>query len=486
MMPRRSYTPAVRPNVVLLVLDTARADAFEPYGAAPGSTPVVGDLARRGVAVRTAIAPSNWTLPSHASMFTGLLPRDIGLGQAPGGRPANCRPFLEALSDRCLPEVLRQAGYATGAVSTNLWISTWSGFGAGFERFEDVTSGRAEQVHDNTFRSRVRWWLDAAKATVDDGAREVEAILGRWLEEASDRPFFWFVNLVECHSPYLPPRPYNDLSPFRRVLAAEEARRHLTLSEIWKGSAGGYDVPEATMDRMRHLYARSIRSMDDWLERFVSSLDRRGLLDHTILIVTSDHGENLGEGHRLGHAFWLDDRLIRVPLVWAGPAAEALPELVNLADVPQLVADAVGLPEHPWRDRKGVVEGAAVSQSDPLVPAGDARIQQSLDVWRMEGQAAAYAAWRLSTPSTAATDGALKLIREGDEDWLYDLVADPMEMAPTLVGSNGARSDPRVGRLRAAVDRAAPAAAPSHLWTGVDLPDDREGIEDRMRLLGYL
>lgn len=473
---------------MLIVLDTARADAFEPYGAEAGASPTIGDLARRGVAVPTAVAPANWTLPSHASMFTGLLPRQLGLGQAPGGRPANCRPHMEAQVDRCLPEVLRRAGYATGAISTNLWISTWSGFGAGFDRFEEVISGRAEQIHDNTLPVRVRWVVEALRAHVDDGAEEAERILHRWMDETPKQPFFWFVNLVECHSPYLPPRPYNDLSPLQRLRAADQARRHLTLSEIWKGSAGGYDVPDATMGRMRHLYARSIRSMDDWLERLLTSLDRRGLLDDTILVVTSDHGENLGEGYRLGHSFWLDDRLIRIPLVIAGPAGTDLPGVVSLADLPRLLADAIGLSDHPWAEPTGVLDGVAVSQSDCLVPPGDDRIRQCLEAWRMEGEAARYAAWRISTSSTAATDGAFKVVREGTEDWLYDLVRDPLEGAPTrLNGVAVPGIDPeRLTALRAAVERAAPSDEDQRPWTGSDLPDEREGIEDRMRLLGYL
>ena len=277
-------------------------------------------------------------------MFTGLLPRELGLGQAPGGKPANCRPYMEANADRCLPEVLRRAGYATGAISTNLWISPWSGFGVGFDRFEEVTSGRAEQIHDNTLLVRARWLVEALRARVDNGAAEAERILHQWMDEAPHQPFFWFVNLVECHSPYLPPQPYNDLSPLQRLRAAEDARRHLTLSEIWKGSAGGYDVPEETMRRMRHLYAGSIRSMDDWLERLLGSLAQRGLLEDTIVVITSDHGENLGEGYRLGHAFWLDDRLIRVPLVISGPAGTDQPDVVSLADIPRLLADAIASP----------------------------------------------------------------------------------------------------------------------------------------------
>lgn len=478
----------MRPNIVLIVLDTARADGFEPYGSSIGTSPVVADLARRGAAVRTAIAPSNWTLPSHASMFTGLLPRQLGLGQAPGGRPANCRPLLEAQAERFLPAVLRDAGYRTAAVSANLWISSWSGFGTGFERFEEVTGGRAEQVHDNTPRVRLRWAVDAMRARVDDGAAEAGRIVQRWADDVSDGPFFWFVNLVECHSPYLPPAPFNDLGPWQRLRAAEAARRHLTLSEIWKCSAGGYDVPAETIEQMRYLYARSIRHMDDWLERLLDHLDRRGLLDDTIVMVTSDHGENLGEGYRLGHAFWLDDRLIRVPLVVAGPAELDPDEVVSLADVPRILAEAAGLVDHPWSERHGSLDGVAVSQSDCLVPRGDGRVAESLRVWRMAGEAARFAAWRLTTSGTAATDGRFKLVREGADDWLYDLSADPLEEAPVRAGPGAPCpiDAATMTALRAGIERAAPSASDPRPAMGPDLPDGRVGIEARMRLLGYL
>ncbi len=488
MMPRSSYTPAVQPNIVLIVLDTARADAFEPYGAATGTSPVIADVARRGAAVPLAVAPSNWTLPSHASMFTGLLPRQVGLGQAPGGRPANCRPLLEAQTDRSLPEVLRRAGYATSAVSANLWVSAATGFGIGFDRFCEVTSGRAEQLHASGLLPRARWAAQALRARVDDGAAEAERILTSWMDEVTDQPFFWFVNLVECHSPYLPPRPYNDLSAAQRVRAGESARRHLNLAGIWKSSAGGFDVPDPAIDQMRHLYARSIRSMDDWLGRVLTGLDERRLLDDTIVVITSDHGENLGEGNRMGHVFWLDDRLIRVPLVVAGPRSTTIPDSLSLADLPRWLADAIGLTDHPWDAPVGVRDGIAVSQSDALVGLDDARIEQNLDHWKMEGEAARFARWRLTTSSTAATDGRLKIVREGSEDWLYDLEADPLEATPALLtGIDPASPDSgRLKGLRAAVDRAAPTGDEARAWSGPDLPDDRADIEDRMRFLGYL
>lgn len=477
----------MRPNVVLVVCDTARADAFEPYGASSGASPAVADLARAGRAVPVAVAPANWTLPSHASMFTGLLPRELGLGQAPGGRPANCRPFIEAQVDRYLPAVLQRAGYVTRAVSTNLWVSTQSGFGTGFDEFRELVSGREERLNANAGRANVRWTLDALKADLDDGAAAAERVMCRWLDDDVEQPFFWFANLVECHSPYLPPRPYNDLSPIRRVRAARDARRFLNLSEIWRASAGGFDVPEPTLAVMRHLYGRAVRLMDDWIDRLVSRLDHAGLLRDTIVIVTSDHGENLGEGCRMGHAFWLDDRLIRVPFVWHGPGSADIPRVMSLADVPRLVASAVGLEEHPWKESRGTVQGCAVAQLDPLSTAADARIADALDLWSLAGDAARYARWRLSTASTAATDGGLKLVREGDVDWLYDLGCDPLEERPTrLNGHLPADVDAeRVGRLRAALATAVqPNAGPR--WSGEELPDARDHIEDRMRLLGYL
>ena len=140
------------PNVLCVVFDTARRDAFEPYGAPPGSTPAVAQLASSGQAFTDVYATASWTIPSHASMFTGSLPRALGLGQAPGSRREGCRPILEANRDRVLPEVLRRNGYATAAVSANVWIAPESGFATGFDRFEEVATGRQGLMHRDDAR----------------------------------------------------------------------------------------------------------------------------------------------------------------------------------------------------------------------------------------------------------------------------------------------------------------------------------------------
>ena len=233
-----------RPNVLLVVLDTARADALEPYGAATGTTPALAQLAARGKAFPRVHSTACWTMPSHVSMFTGALPREVGLSQAPGESPPGCRARLESLADRFLPHVLRASGYRTRGVSCNVWLSNASGFATGFDDFRDIDSpqGRARWSPASSARGHAGRSMPCARATTTGPARAAK-VLRDWFAEPGEGPDFWFVNLIECHSPYLPPKPWNDLGPLDRMRAAEEARRHLTMIEIWRVCVSEFDVP---------------------------------------------------------------------------------------------------------------------------------------------------------------------------------------------------------------------------------------------------
>jgi arylsulfatase A-like enzyme len=428
-------------NVVLIVFDSARRDALTRPAA-----PAVADLARRGVEAPGAHSASCWTLPSHAAMFTGLLPRAAGLARAPARTPQSCRPVLEAHRSQLLPEVFRRAGYATAGVSANLWIGEHSGFDTGFDEFHSVESGRHAGLHDRSPRARARWAREAARARVDDGASAARSIVRGW---STREPFLWFVNLNECHSPYLPSRPYSDLGLLGRLRAAEEARRYLTLDAIRRACTGGLEVPEEALERMRRLYAGAIRLMDDWLADVLEHLDEHGVLDDTLVVVTSDHGENFGENGLMAHAFSLDERLTHVPLVAAGPGADELAELVSLADLPRALARAAGI-RHPWGP--DLCAGVAVAEFDP--PTGSA----------------------LTPPLTMATDGACKLVRRGSVEELFDLDEDPLEEHPL------APTDPRADQLRAALDPA-PAIVGSQ---AEPRPEELAEVADRMKLLGYM
>lgn len=470
------------PNVIVLVLDAARRDAFEPYGAPAGSSPTLAQLASRGAALPDVFATGCWTVPSHASIFTGLLPRAASLAKAPGGHPHGCRPVLEGHRERLLPEVLRRAGYATGAVSTNLWVSENSGFDIGFDEFTSIDSGRQARIHGGGLLTRLRWELEALRAGVDDGAARAERTLRSWLERGERRPFFWFVNLVECHSPYLPPRPYDGIGPRERVRAARDARRHLTLDAIWRECAGGFDISDVSLERMRKLYRGAIRYLDDWIARLVDSLDSNGVLDDTLLIVTADHGENIGEGGLIAHALSLDNRLINVPFVMLGPNRASERRLRSLAQLPLLVVESAGIEAHPYRS-EDLPDGAAVAQFDPAVGPADPRAREAVERWGLGDEALA----RLTTPLTCATDGKLKLLRRGQEEELYDLDEDPHEARPRLLGDSDT-GDRRLEALRAAVDHRAtvsPGAGTPGPAREVS-SEELEGIEERMRLLGYI
>jgi arylsulfatase A-like enzyme len=457
-------------NVLLIVLDTARRDAFEPFGAAAGSSPAVAQLAARGVVAEQAHSAACWTLPSHAALFSGLLPRAAGLVRAPARTPHSCREVVEAHRDRWLPEVFRRAGYATAGVSANLWIGDTSGFDTGFDRWRSVDSGRQSGLHDPAPKARLRWALEAARAKVDDGAREARATVSSWIGDTQPgTPFFWFVNLNECHSPYLPPLPYSDVGLRGRLRAAEEAREYLTLEAIWRACAGGLEVPEEALQRMRHLYARSVRQMDDWLADVLSLLDERGVLDETLVVVTADHGENFGESGLMAHAFSLDERLTHVPLVAAGPGADELTGLVSLADLPRALARAAGI-AHPWGP--DLHAGVAVAEFDPPTGPEDERVQRTVREWGV-GAAGLRV---MTTPLTSATDGALKLVRRGASEELFDLAADPLEQQPLDP------SDPRAAELRAALDPRPVAVEPQAEASAAELAE----IEERMKLLGYM
>jgi arylsulfatase A-like enzyme len=476
---------SLRRHLVFIVLDTARADVFEPYGARAGASPAVQHLANRGMAVPYAVAPSSWTLPSHVGMLFGASHRTLGLTKEAQAQPHAAKDVLARHTARYLPEVLRQAGYRTVGASANLWIQESSGFGEGFETFHGLWRNRQPGLAGEGFRTTLRWIREGLVSTQDDGLSSVRPIAVDWAREtaAGNRPSMLFLNLVECHSPYLPPRPYNDLGPLQRARAGLEAGRHLGMTEIWRANAGGALPPANTIARMRRLYERSIRYMDDWLADFLGLLDDLGILDDTVVVVTSDHGENLGESGRLGHAFSLDERLVRVPLVVSGVEHPANGPFA-LTAVPKMVTSALGINEHPYDDQPQM--GIAVSEVEGIAPPGDPRITAAVREWGLDDSAAAL----MTSDATTASDGRVKVLRRGDVEQVYDLAADPLEEHPLGDDAVTARRD-EVAPLRRAIDAAVTAAvtvgqtdAPPASGGQTELDNDQ--LAAQMKLLGYL
>jgi arylsulfatase A-like enzyme len=463
---------ASRPNVLLVVLDTARADALEPYSSR-ADTPTVRQLASRGVAYPRAIAPSCWTVPSHAAMLLGGPPRSVGICHVFRGNGQLCVPVIERQRGRYLSEVLRRNGYETHGVSANAWISNANGFSTGFDAFHDLKGNRVSKMGHASLQMKLSWYIDALRAKVDDGATAVESLLRDWLAKRPRSPFFWFVNLVECHSPYLPPRPYNDAKVLDRLRAARD-NSHLTLIGVMSIIATGQTPSPRALARMRYLYDRSVTFMDAWLARIMQALDRSGVLEETIVIVTSDHGENFGEGGLIAHGGSLDDRMLWVPLVVAGAGVgPSAPPLMSLNRLPQMIGDLVGI-DHPWQERDD--DGIAIAQYDGPVLLGDPSasfldgLQTTPDRIR-----------RLTQRHTCATDGKLKLVRSQEGTTVYDLEADLMEIDPQPIGRYPAE---RIAPLQQALDKAQGEERDETVEG--EAPNMTADLEERMRLLGYL
>jgi arylsulfatase A-like enzyme len=471
-----------RPNVLLLVLDALRRDAIEPFGAPAGASPALTELANRGLAVSEVRSTAGWTLPSHFAMFTGDLARGFGLGQAPAQTPQSAAPVIRSHREKLLAEVLRGAGYTTRGITTNVWAGKASGFDTGFDEFVELDASRYNFLGGG-MRRRLRWDWDGLLGRGDDGAAEAQPVVERWVSDDSRQPCFVFVNLVECHSPYIPPRSYGDVSALTRLRGAHEAQRYLAFDAVIRICLGAQTLPEGVSRRMRQLYAASVKYADDWLRRVISAMLEAGTLDNTLVIVCSDHGENFGEGGLISHSLSLDDRLLRVPFIAAGPGAENFQGMHSLAELPARVAAAVGLSVHPWGT--GLIDGLPVAQWDAfrLESAALADFSDRLGLTPPQVR-------RLTSPLTCAVSGNLKLVRGAEEtdEALYDLEADPLELVPVRgEGPMESLAGPTLSVLRNAI------RDPSVITEGVvsvapDGVSDEEAadIERKMRLLGYL
>jgi arylsulfatase A-like enzyme len=304
-------TASSAPNVLLLILDTVRARSLSLYGHSRPTSPNLEALASKGVVFEYAIATSPWTLPSHASMFTGRYPDSLS---------ASWRIPLDA-SDRTLAEAFSNAGYATGGFVANLIYATFEeGLNRGFIHYEDHPLSWGTILRSTTLGRRIvdarslRPLIGTDESVNRRTAADINHALLEWVDDVpANRPFFAFLNYYDAHDPYLPPNEYferiagrprpNRLSPLRRHALYQRASQ-VTPEEV--------ELEELS-------YEASIAYLDDQIGQLLQALDDRGQLDNTLVIVTSDHGEEFGEHGTFyhGHTLYLD--ALHVPLIFAWP-----------------------------------------------------------------------------------------------------------------------------------------------------------------------
>jgi arylsulfatase A-like enzyme len=341
-----------RPNVLFVVLDTVRKDRLGPYGHDRPTSPTLDDLAGEARVYEQAVAPAPWTLPVHASMFTGRYPSEHGATQE--------NPYLEGAET--LAASLSAAGYATSCYSSNAWITPYTRLTDGFDDQDNffkvmpggVLSGPLARLWKALNDSdRLRGLADSVVAAgnavherLASGGTEdskTPAIVDRtveFAERAADRgqPFFSFLNLMDAHHPYHPPAEYAE--QFAPGVDSTAVCQNATAF-----NAGAVEVDDEEWEAIRGLYDAEIRHMDDQLGRLFSELRRAGLFEETLVIVCADHGEMHGEHGLYGHEFNVYEPLVNVPLLIKHPDVEPGREnrQVELLDLYHTVLDATGV-----------------------------------------------------------------------------------------------------------------------------------------------
>lgn len=371
-------------NVVLLVVDSLRAQSIA--GREPGAppTPFLASMAERTVSFARAYATECWTLPSHLSMFTGLLPSEHG---------AHFQSMGYVGASPTIAEVLGRAGYRTAAITRNsIFDGTMPGVLRGFDRLEQPMAEL--RVADAAFHSvvalakpRVRRLIRESgyfhagqkrnhhflRQLVRMGMPADRLALGRaleWMEEGSAQadPYFLFLNLYDVHAPYSP----TEESAIPHLKSLEGLADALSLPVVLPKVSShaylrdGFRISDRSRRMLRRRYHDAIALMDRKLEWFWGEASRTGLLDDTVVVLTSDHGEGFGEHGLYLHDASVYETHVHVPLFvhWPGCASGVCDDVVSLRGVFDLLRAAASggeairgtLLDPGWRERNPVAQ----------------------------------------------------------------------------------------------------------------------------------
>jgi arylsulfatase A-like enzyme len=476
--------PAARPNVILISLDTLRADHLSAYGYERETSPHIDALAARGVLFEDAVSTTSWTLPAHLSMLTGLSISAHGvcddrLWQATG---PDGEPLEIPLRGTFLPELLQAAGYRTAGFYTWKYLEPRFGFGPGFDTYARLghsvfshpeLSQRFEALRAAGKAEELKAWMAESPELFDEqrptSGEAVDAALA-WLDARDgDAPFFLFLHLFDVHDGYVPPPPF-DARFTDPGYAGPITGRKVTAPD----SPVRPDMDPADLVQLVALYDGEIAWVDSQVGRVLDRLRELGIAEDTLVVLTSDHGEEFFEHGAKTHRAQLYKESVHVPLIvaWPGglPAGRRVAGPVGIVDVAPTIAGLAGIPVPrglTGRDLSAVARGAENPPVDYLTelfvfPEGDAPGPlHHLGLW------------------FGARHALLRSDTGGRTMEAFDLGRDPRERgpgAPVPEGSEAARElEQRLEVIRART-RASRAAAPprggtAEPLTGADLEE---------------
>ncbi|EMA11800.1 sulfatase [Haloarcula marismortui] len=315
-----------QPNILLVIMDTARADYVEDERVMPN----LHEFAEEGTWFPNTFANAPWTLPSHSSLFTGRYPSEHGTTGA--------EKYFD--SETTLMSALSDNGYQTISFSNNPWISPEFGFddfdefvpcwqlfrrGAGLasisqkEGLNSQIRALASKLADSEapFTIANALYMKFIEGRYDSGAALTNYRVKRWLTKRTEQqPFFAFVNYMEPHLEYNPPKKYRE-----EYLSEDERQRWSDVNQDpWACLVGTAEMTDSDFKLLRNLYRSELHYLDARLERLFNLLKTTGELDSTVVIITGDHGEHLGERGLMDHQYSLSEELLRVPLLVRYPS----------------------------------------------------------------------------------------------------------------------------------------------------------------------
>ncbi|HTF88960.1 MAG TPA: sulfatase [Planctomycetota bacterium] len=422
---------AHRPNILVISVDTLRSDHLGCYGYPRATSPAIDAIAKQGTVFQNAWSSSSWTLPAHATMLTGL----------PVSAHAQCDWDLAATErfanhlprGRYISEDLERAGYDTAGFYSCIYLEPKFGFGPGFQTWERAyhsvhsepgIAERWDSARKAGDTEEMRRIHDENPALFDVEARSAPAAIDsalRWLggRKSDADPFFLFVHVYDAHTPYTPPPPFDRFDP--EYQGTIDGRR---LGDADSPVHAGMDPRD--LEHVIALYDGEIAAIDDVLERLFAELERSGAADDTLLILTSDHGEEFFEHGGKQHGGNLYRETLQVPLIvkWPGhmAAGARCATTTGLIDIAPTLRAAAGLDADknlPGADLRELARGKSGPGSRRIV--GELTIRRGPEpIWM-----------------ATLIDGREQTIvrMPGSEGWSaerFDLVLDPRERAEPL------------------------------------------------------
>jgi uncharacterized sulfatase len=524
--------PLTKPDIVLIVLDTLRADRMSCYGYERQTTPFVDAFAEDATLFERAIVPGQWTVPSHASLFTGEYPTTHMTTQ-----------IYDTLGKETgtLAELLQADGYKTvgfcnnpllGVVDNDLdrGFDEFYNYGGAVPNYPDIKASRPKvlgrlmerytrlarrivapfqnQFAHNNLLLRIAMhplivplWQDSVnfKGNTKRSLRDVVGYLRAQRSSERERPLFTFINLMETHLPYRPPSRFiQDFAPYYEV--DDEARSFMRgyNKEHYRWMIPLTEPLRELEDRtLNDLYAAEVAYQDRLLRRLLKDLDKPRTRDNTMVIITSDHGEGLNNHHFVGHSLVAYDDLVRVPLIvrypQRYPAGKRVSSLVSTRRVFHSVLEATGSQPNGGdvgrvlADIEGLTltRGLNGHESQEETVFAEAYTPDTLLALMENADPTAIDAFRCRSMRRAVYEGRHKLITVGDEpDELFDVIDDPRETNNVLAEHPG-----KVSRLQDKLNsfvRDAEARRPENWESARKASLDDEEISERLRALGYI